>query len=133
MCRADRARSPGSGDLSCAICSWPVREAPTGTAHASRGAPCPLTPTTVLHKNCPAASLADKQDAYDNADFRCNVRLSVSYGASEGTNGTSVRSYSLFDMDGTLVDSTAGVIGAWELFKEKYPQLDVTQVLSGEL
>lgn len=36
-------------------------------------------------------------------------------------------------MDGTLVDSTAGVVGAWELFKEKYPQLDVTQVLSGEL
>ncbi|KZT72540.1 HAD-like protein [Daedalea quercina L-15889] len=36
----------------------------------------------------------------------------------------------LFDMDGTLVDSTDGVVGAWELFKEKYPQLDVTQVLS---
>jgi len=36
----------------------------------------------------------------------------------------------LFDMDGTLVDSTDGVVGAWELFKEKYPDLDVTQVLS---
>lgn len=33
-------------------------------------------------------------------------------------------------MDGTLVDSTAGVVGAWELFKEKYPSLDVTTVLS---
>ncbi|TFY69400.1 hypothetical protein EVJ58_g410 [Rhodofomes roseus] len=33
-------------------------------------------------------------------------------------------------MDGTLVDSTDGVVGAWELFKEKYPLLDVTQVLS---
>ena len=37
---------------------------------------------------------------------------------------------SLFDMDGTLVDSTDGVVGAWELFAEKYPGLDVTQVLS---
>ncbi|EJF62813.1 phosphatase [Dichomitus squalens] len=36
----------------------------------------------------------------------------------------------LFDMDGTLVDSTDGVVGAWELFAEKYPGLDVTQVLS---
>jgi len=33
-------------------------------------------------------------------------------------------------MDGTLVDSTAGVVGAWEAFKEKYPQLDVDAVLS---
>lgn len=33
-------------------------------------------------------------------------------------------------MDGTLVDSTDGVVGAWELFAEKYPGLDVTQVLS---
>ncbi|EIM87938.1 phosphatase [Stereum hirsutum FP-91666 SS1] len=36
----------------------------------------------------------------------------------------------LFDMDGTLIDSTAGVIGAWNLFKEKYPGLDVEQILS---
>ncbi|KAI0824714.1 phosphatase [Trametes gibbosa] len=36
----------------------------------------------------------------------------------------------LFDMDGTLVDSTDGVVGAWELFAEKYPGLDVTEVLS---
>ncbi|PIL36938.1 hypothetical protein GSI_00629 [Ganoderma sinense ZZ0214-1] len=36
----------------------------------------------------------------------------------------------LFDMDGTLVDSTDGVVGAWELFAEKYPGLDVTVVLS---
>ncbi|KAI0637977.1 phosphatase [Trametes polyzona] len=36
----------------------------------------------------------------------------------------------LFDMDGTLVDSTDGVVGAWELFAEKYPGLDVGQVLS---
>lgn len=40
--------------------------------------------------------------------------------------------FSLFDMDGTLVDSTDGVVGAWESFKEKYPDLDVTHVLSGE-
>lgn len=33
-------------------------------------------------------------------------------------------------MDGTLVDSTDGVVGAWELFKEKYPGLNVDQVLS---
>lgn len=38
----------------------------------------------------------------------------------------------LFDMDGTLIDSTAGVIGAWNLFKEKYPGLDVEQILSCE-
>ncbi|KAH9927185.1 phosphatase [Epithele typhae] len=36
----------------------------------------------------------------------------------------------LFDMDGTLVDSTDGVVGAWEHFKEKYPGLNVDQVLS---
>ncbi|PCH41478.1 phosphatase [Wolfiporia cocos MD-104 SS10] len=36
----------------------------------------------------------------------------------------------LFDMDGTLVDSTDGVVGAWEHFKEKYPGLDITEVLS---
>jgi len=36
----------------------------------------------------------------------------------------------LFDMDGTLVDSTAGVIGAWETFTETYPWLDVERILS---
>ncbi|KIY74223.1 HAD-like protein [Cylindrobasidium torrendii FP15055 ss-10] len=36
----------------------------------------------------------------------------------------------LFDMDGTLVDSTAGVEGAWEVFKQKYPQIDINLVLS---
>ena len=46
---------------------------------------------------------------------------------------TSPLSNRLFDMDGTLVDSTDGVVGAWELFKEKYPQLDVTEVLSGKV
>ncbi|THV08362.1 phosphatase [Dendrothele bispora CBS 962.96] len=33
-------------------------------------------------------------------------------------------------MDGTLVDSTAGVVGAWEVFKEKYPNIDVQNILS---
>ncbi|KAF8204816.1 HAD-like domain-containing protein [Pholiota molesta] len=36
----------------------------------------------------------------------------------------------LFDMDGTLVDSTAGVVGAWELFSESYPHIDVHDILS---
>ncbi|KAF5363966.1 hypothetical protein D9756_000395 [Leucocoprinus leucothites] len=36
----------------------------------------------------------------------------------------------LFDMDGTLVDSTAGVVGAWETFKESYPDIDVSEILS---
>ncbi|KAG5732044.1 Phosphatase YfbT [Termitomyces sp. T112] len=36
----------------------------------------------------------------------------------------------LFDMDGTLVDSTAGVVGAWELFREKYSTIDVHNILS---
>ncbi|KAF9076852.1 HAD-like domain-containing protein [Rhodocollybia butyracea] len=36
----------------------------------------------------------------------------------------------LFDMDGTLVDSTAGVVGAWELFKQKYPNINVENILS---
>uniref|UniRef100_A0A0W0EZ85 Phosphatase n=1 Tax=Moniliophthora roreri TaxID=221103 RepID=A0A0W0EZ85_MONRR len=36
----------------------------------------------------------------------------------------------LFDMDGTLIDSTAGVVGAWELFREKYPNIDVQDILS---
>lgn len=36
----------------------------------------------------------------------------------------------LFDMDGTLVDSTDGVVGAWELFAESYPHIDVHDILS---
>lgn len=39
---------------------------------------------------------------------------------------------SLFDMDGTLVDSTAGVIGAWETFSETYSGLDIQKILSSE-
>jgi len=39
---------------------------------------------------------------------------------------------SLFDMDGTLVDSTAGVIGAWEVFRQSYPDIDVDCILSCE-
>ncbi|KAI6047475.1 HAD-like domain-containing protein [Pisolithus marmoratus] len=39
----------------------------------------------------------------------------------------------LFDMDGTLVDSTAGVVGAWEKFAQTYPGLDVTNILSSQL
>ena len=40
--------------------------------------------------------------------------------------------FSLFDMDGTLVDSTAGVKGAWNLFRETYPTIDVDYILSCE-
>jgi len=36
----------------------------------------------------------------------------------------------LFDMDGTLVDSTAGVVGAWKIFQGSYPDIDVDQILS---
>ncbi|KAI0311444.1 phosphatase [Amylostereum chailletii] len=36
----------------------------------------------------------------------------------------------LFDMDGTLIDSTAGVEGAWNLFKDRYPHIDVERILS---
>ncbi|GBE80026.1 predicted protein [Sparassis crispa] len=36
----------------------------------------------------------------------------------------------LFDMDGTLVDSTAGVVGAWSLFAESYPGINVHEILS---
>jgi len=36
----------------------------------------------------------------------------------------------LFDMDGTLVDSTAGVVGAWEVFQESYPDIDIEGILS---
>ncbi|KIJ20327.1 hypothetical protein PAXINDRAFT_96547 [Paxillus involutus ATCC 200175] len=35
----------------------------------------------------------------------------------------------LFDMDGTMVDSTAGVIGAWSIFAKTYPGLDVKTIL----
>lgn len=35
-------------------------------------------------------------------------------------------------MDGTLIDSTAGVVGAWHTFKLKYPTLDVTEILNSE-
>jgi hypothetical protein len=37
---------------------------------------------------------------------------------------------SLFDMDGTLVNSTKGVEGAWKLFADRYPGLDVKDILS---
>lgn len=33
-------------------------------------------------------------------------------------------------MDGTLVDSTAGVEGAWEVFRQTYPSIDIHEVLS---
>jgi len=36
----------------------------------------------------------------------------------------------LFDMDGTLIDSTAGVVGAWHVFSETYPHINVTEILS---
>jgi len=36
----------------------------------------------------------------------------------------------LFDMDGTLVDSTPGVVGAWNLFRQTYPTIDVHHILS---
>ena len=35
-------------------------------------------------------------------------------------------------MDGTLVDSTAGVVGAWEVFAASYPHIDVKEILSCE-
>jgi len=35
----------------------------------------------------------------------------------------------VFDLDGTLVDSTTGVIGAWETFAKTYPGLDVKTIL----
>ncbi|KAL5527367.1 hypothetical protein ACEPAG_6158 [Sanghuangporus baumii] len=36
----------------------------------------------------------------------------------------------LFDMDGTLVDSTQGVIGAWHSFKDTYPHIHVEDILN---
>lgn len=33
-------------------------------------------------------------------------------------------------MDGTLIDSTAGVVGAWETFAKSYPGIDVQEILS---
>ncbi|KAF8631607.1 hypothetical protein AX15_002354 [Amanita polypyramis BW_CC] len=36
----------------------------------------------------------------------------------------------LFDMDGTLVDSTTGVIGAWQTFAKSYPHIDISDILS---
>jgi glycerol 3-phosphatase-1 len=33
-------------------------------------------------------------------------------------------------MDGTLVDSTAGVVGAWNTFAEAYPGIDVHHILN---
>lgn len=36
-------------------------------------------------------------------------------------------------MDGTLVDSTAGVVGAWNLFRQTYPTIDVNHILSCEI
>jgi len=36
-------------------------------------------------------------------------------------------------MDGTLIDSTAGVVEAWTYFAETYPGLDVQEVLRSTL
>ena len=36
-------------------------------------------------------------------------------------------------MDGTLLDSTAGVVGAWEIFRQSYPHIDVKSILSCEI
>lgn len=33
-------------------------------------------------------------------------------------------------MDGTLVNSTKGVVGAWHVFKETYPHLNVEEILN---
>jgi glycerol 3-phosphatase-1 len=38
----------------------------------------------------------------------------------------------LFDMDGTLINSSPAVVQAWELFAEKYP-LDLESILRCEL
>jgi len=35
----------------------------------------------------------------------------------------------LFDMDGTLIDSTAGVVGAWEYWGRKNPELNIHEIL----
>ncbi|TDL29541.1 HAD-like protein [Rickenella mellea] len=36
----------------------------------------------------------------------------------------------LFDMDGTLIDSTGGVVGAWETFSKTYPFIDIPKILN---
>jgi hypothetical protein len=38
---------------------------------------------------------------------------------------------SFFDMDGTLVSSTQGVVGAWETFGKTYPTIDIPSILTG--
>ncbi|KAG8692631.1 hypothetical protein FRC09_011072 [Ceratobasidium sp. 395] len=35
----------------------------------------------------------------------------------------------LFDMDGTLIDSTPGVLGAWDQFGKDYPFLNIQEIL----
>ncbi|KAH9015786.1 phosphatase [Lactarius pseudohatsudake] len=35
----------------------------------------------------------------------------------------------LFDMDGTLIDSTPGVVAAWNLFAETYTEINVQEIL----
>ncbi|CAE6400799.1 unnamed protein product [Rhizoctonia solani] len=35
----------------------------------------------------------------------------------------------LFDMDGTLIDSTPGVLGAWDQFGKDYPFLNIEEIL----
>ncbi|KAG8904719.1 hypothetical protein FRB99_001305 [Tulasnella sp. 403] len=35
----------------------------------------------------------------------------------------------LFDMDGTLIDSTGGVLGAWEYWGQKNPHLNIEEIL----
>lgn len=66
------------------------------------------------------------QDAPGSA-LRCCVRLVQVYRL---IMNLIVSISSLFDMDGTLVDSTAGVVGAWEVFAESYPGIKVDEILS---
>jgi beta-phosphoglucomutase-like phosphatase (HAD superfamily) len=35
-------------------------------------------------------------------------------------------------MDGTLLDSTAALEGAWNIFKERYPDIDIPDIMSCE-
>lgn len=74
------------------------------------------------------------QDAHHHGHLRCDVRYRYFFRVFKRQSVHRSLWDSLFDMDGTLVDSTAGVTAAWEAILEEYPREDLTveEILSCE-
>lgn len=83
----------------------------------------------IVHLPIFPISLSQTRHAIYKTSLRCDVGgPTISHGELEILL-TYCYTTSLFDMDGTLIDSTPGVVGAWELFAETYPGIDVQEIL----